>query len=139
MGDLGSRLREARIKAGLKQKEAALKVGIGNDLLCRYEKGIHSPPYDILVKLANLYGTSVEYLLTGSNGHNQQALWERDEPPSDIELWEFIEKHSNLKLMGYPLDEEAKKDILLALRTALEYIKRERSEKKEKGRHQDGQ
>lgn len=47
-----------------------------------------------------------------------------------MELLEFIEKHSNLRLMGNPLDEEAKDDILLFLRAAHEHIKREKEKKK---------
>lgn len=142
MGSLGERLRKLREKRGLKQKEVAEFLQLNPNTYCRYEKGERTPPPEIIAKLAEFLGVTTDYLLTGKvsdNGHKEIPWWEKDEPPSDVELWEFIQKHSNLKLMGYPIDEEAKKDILLALRTALEYIKKERKREKKEGRQKDGQ
>lgn len=67
---LGRKLVKARERAGLKQKEAAEKIGITNDKLCKYEKGKNIPPYDILMKLAKLYGVHVNYFLENNSGNN---------------------------------------------------------------------
>lgn len=134
METLEGRLRKLREKRGLKQKEVAALLNLNPNTLSRYESGERTPDPQTLVKLANFYGVTTDYLLTGKtngNGHSQ-PWWERDEPPTDIELMEFVEKHSNLRLMGNPLDEEAKEDILLFLRAAHEHIKREREAKKKR-------
>jgi transcriptional regulator with XRE-family HTH domain len=60
---LGKRLREARIKINIMQKEAAQKIGISNVALSQYEKGIRNPDPNTLSKLADLYGVSVDWLL----------------------------------------------------------------------------
>jgi len=60
---LGERLREARLKANLMQKDAAKKIGISNVTLSQYEKGIRNPDPNTLIKLANLYGVSIDWLL----------------------------------------------------------------------------
>lgn len=96
------------------------------------------PSPQVLQILAKVYDYPYSKLLeaagylpedNGGNGHTSIPWWERDESPSDVELWEFVEKHSNLKLMGDPLDEDAKHDILLFLRAAHEHIKQERKKK----------
>ncbi|MBC7324860.1 MAG: helix-turn-helix transcriptional regulator, partial [Moorella sp. (in: Bacteria)] len=123
METLEGRLRKLREKRGLKQKEVAALLNLNPNTLSRYESGERTPDPQTLVKLANFYGVTTDYLLTGKtngNGHSQ-PWWERDEPPDDIELWDFVKEQANLRLMGNPLDEEAKEDILLFLRAAHEH------------------
>lgn len=132
--EFGRRLRAAREKKGLTQLELAKRLHLGESTISFYELGKREPNYETLIKLAAELDTTPDYLLTGKTNGNGQSLpwWERDEPPSDVELLEFVEKHSNLRLMGDPLDEEAKEDILLFLRAAHEHIKREREAKKKR-------
>lgn len=63
--DLGERLKLCREKKGLSQKEAAEKIGVKNNTLSNYESGERRPDYEILVRLADLYDVSLDYLLTG--------------------------------------------------------------------------
>ena len=60
---LPQRLKEARIAANLKQKEAAEKIEISNGSLSLYEKGKRGPDPETLTKLADLYNVSVDWLL----------------------------------------------------------------------------
>lgn len=59
------RLKAVREEKEIKQNEAAEKVGIRNNTLSSYESGVRKPDYDTLIKLADLYGVSIEYLLRG--------------------------------------------------------------------------
>lgn len=60
---LPKRLKEARMKAGMIQKEAAKKLEISNVTLSQYEKGIRNPDPETLSNLADLYNVSVDWLL----------------------------------------------------------------------------
>ena len=47
----------------LRQKDIAKKVGITTTTMYRYEKGINEPSIEMLKKFADVFGTSVDYLI----------------------------------------------------------------------------
>lgn len=51
---LGSRLKEKRLKMGLKQIEVAAALGCAPTSLTNYERGIINPPLDVLSKLCEI-------------------------------------------------------------------------------------
>lgn len=57
------RLADIRIDRDLKQKEVAAELGLNVDVYRRYEKGQREIPAWALLRLADLYQTSVDYLL----------------------------------------------------------------------------
>ncbi len=57
------RLRSLRIDKDFSQKEVAAQLNISQNTLSQYESGIRNIPNGILIKLALLYETSVDYLL----------------------------------------------------------------------------
>ena len=57
-----NRYRQARIKAGLSQKEAAIALGVSSPSMSDWENGKTRPTHDHLVKMAKLYGTTTDYL-----------------------------------------------------------------------------
>ncbi len=57
------RLKELRSKAGLKGRELAEITGIDHDNLKKYESGANIPKFDTMIKLADFFGVSVDYLL----------------------------------------------------------------------------
>jgi transcriptional regulator with XRE-family HTH domain len=61
----GVRLKELRKQKRWTQKELAAKIGIQLSQLNKYEAGMHVPPVDKLILLAELFGTTTDYLLTG--------------------------------------------------------------------------
>jgi transcriptional regulator with XRE-family HTH domain len=71
---LGSRLRKARERANLMQKDAAHKVGISNVTLSQYEKGIRNPDPHLLAKLADLYDVSADWLLGRTDDPNSNIV-----------------------------------------------------------------
>lgn len=60
---LSKRLREARINAGLKQMDAAKILSVSNGTLSGYEKNFRGPDTTTLLKMAELYEVSVDWLL----------------------------------------------------------------------------
>ncbi len=53
----------ARELKGYTQKEVALTLKISVQAVSYWEQGERRPSYDILVRLADLYGTTTDYLL----------------------------------------------------------------------------
>lgn len=64
--DFGKRLKELRNQRRWTQKEVAAKIGLQLSQLNKYESGMHVPPADKLIQLAELFNTTTDYLLTGS-------------------------------------------------------------------------
>ena len=56
------RLRECRQKKGLSQKDAAKEMDIVFRSYRRYECGDSEPTLSVLIKMADFYGVSIDYL-----------------------------------------------------------------------------
>ncbi len=63
MEKTGLRIKELRTVFGLSQKALAEKIGVAQNTLTQYEKGTSKISLDVLVKLAQILETSVDYLL----------------------------------------------------------------------------
>ncbi len=61
--EVGKRLLECRKAVNLTQKQVAEVLGVAQPVYQRFEKGIFECNYDQLVKLSDLFGVSVDYLL----------------------------------------------------------------------------
>lgn len=57
------RLKELRLKNNLLQKDVAEKLGINRTTYVKYETGVTEPDFRTLVLLAELFGTTTDYLL----------------------------------------------------------------------------
>ena len=73
MVDFSNRLRDLRKAKGLTQIQVAEIVGGSKAMISSYELGTRYPPYDVLVKLARLYGVSTDYLLGVKNNYSLDA------------------------------------------------------------------
>ncbi len=60
---MGARLKQLRKARGLTQLAVQMKTGIEQALLSKFENGERVPPTETLVKLADFYEVSVDYLL----------------------------------------------------------------------------
>ena len=63
-------LSELRKEKGLSQKEAAMHLDISQALLSHYEKGIRECGQSFLLKVADFYGVTTDYLLGRSKSRN---------------------------------------------------------------------
>lgn len=63
METLANRLKEQRLRMGLTQAQVANHIGISTSAYTQYETLKTQPSLDTLIKLANLFMTSTDYLL----------------------------------------------------------------------------
>ncbi len=72
-----------RKERGITQKEAAASLGVSQALLSHYEKGIREPGLDFVVKSADFYGVSTDYMLGRTPERNGATLTLEDFPDPD--------------------------------------------------------
>ena len=65
-----SRIKDLREDHDLTQKEVADMLGMKQPQYFRYEQGYRDIPTDVLIRLADIYGTSTDYLLNRTNNPN---------------------------------------------------------------------
>lgn len=70
------RIREAREQCGLTQSALAEKLGLNGVTLSGYETGKHDPKSDTLVRIAQICGVTVDFLLGREKSENK-AVSER--------------------------------------------------------------
>jgi transcriptional regulator with XRE-family HTH domain len=63
--DFGARLKALRKQHHILQKELAAKLHIQRAQLNKYECGMHAPPLEKIVRIAAIFGVTVDYLVTG--------------------------------------------------------------------------
>lgn len=71
---LGARIAALRREAGLSQTELAQELGISASAVGMYEQSRREPSAQMLVQLAEKFGVSVDYLLTGREPQQLQQL-----------------------------------------------------------------
>lgn len=64
---LGERIAEQRKKLGLSQEELAEKLNISQKSISKYELGDRKPQYKVLVRMAEYFGVTVDYLLRSTD------------------------------------------------------------------------
>jgi transcriptional regulator with XRE-family HTH domain len=70
---MGERIQQLRKTMGLTQADLAKKIGISHTQMARYEiKNIY-PPADVLKNLADIFGTTIDFLVMGDNESKAQA------------------------------------------------------------------
>ena len=65
--ELGDRLRQLRQDKHLNQDQAAKLVGVEQSTISAYECDLRQPSYAVLVRLAEIYHVSTDYLLGRSD------------------------------------------------------------------------
>ena len=65
-----TRLRELRLSKGLRQEQVAKLIGVNKSAISTYENDTRQPSFEILVRLANLYRVSTDYLLGQANSRS---------------------------------------------------------------------
>lgn len=72
MTNLGNRIQELRKQHKLSQVELAEKINISKSQMIRYENKGVQPPADIINKLSEVLGTSVDFLINGNTTEKAQ-------------------------------------------------------------------
>ena len=79
---LGERIREQRKNAGLSQEKVAELVGVSRQAVTKWESGQSAPSTENLFKLAEIFGTTVDILLSS----------DKEEAPSPAEQIYYLYK-----------------------------------------------
>ena len=112
MSNLGKRIQELRKEHNWSQTELANKVGVSKSQINRYENKQVSPPADILNTMAELFNTSVDFLINGHTGQKAQATLKNNlllNQFKDIQLLPDDEQKTVIKFIGaYLRDFKAK-------------------------------
>ena len=63
LAKFSARLRDLRLKNNLRQEQVAKLVGVNPNAISTYENDTRQPSFEILIRLANLYRVTTDYLL----------------------------------------------------------------------------
>ena len=66
LGEVGKRIMEQRKRMGLTQKELAEKIGHTTQYVSYMETGKRTINWENIVRMASVFGASVDYILTGN-------------------------------------------------------------------------
>ena len=79
-----NRFKEARLRAGLSQKAAAISLGVRPPSMSDWESGKTKPTHEHLAAMAVLYNTTVDYLLGASDQKTKKPAEQSGELLDDI-------------------------------------------------------
>ncbi len=71
---VGKIIRKLRLEKGITQNELSNYLGLTPKMVSFYELGERFPPYDIILKLADYFNVSTDYLLGRSTIKNAEEL-----------------------------------------------------------------
>ena len=95
-------LRLLRTKKGATQKEVAESLGIDRTTYVKYENGNSEPDNKMLLKLANYYNTSIDYLL----GNTSVDSISNPKTSDDIQIDDDIRRIQSSKNRMPPKDKK---------------------------------
>lgn len=82
------RLKTLRTEKHLSQKQLAELLGVSQQAICKYEKGLAEPDIAMLKKISGLFGVSVDYLI----GQTENPFVSDHMPDITYEEMEVIQK-----------------------------------------------
>lgn len=110
---IGERIRSARVRRRLSQREVAREVGVSAMAISKYETGRMTPPSGVLVKLARATGVNPGYFIRPANVTVKEIMF-RDHPqggPRDRAvareaIREWVERYAEIEaLLAAPAPE----------------------------------
>lgn len=66
--DFGENFKKLRKSRNLTQKEMGAKIGLSKAVVSKYENGMGYPTYDVLIRIAQYFGVTTDYLLGVASG-----------------------------------------------------------------------
>ena len=79
-----TRLKQLRQHMNLRQEQVAKLIGVNKSAISSYENGARQPSFEILLRLANLYRVSTDYLLGQTNSRSVDLTGLTEEEASMI-------------------------------------------------------
>lgn len=90
------RLKTIRLECGIKRSKLAEDLQINAGTLANYENEIRQAPYEYLMKFAEYFDVSVDYLL----GRNETEIPSRNGNVLNAEETALLEKYNSLGRLG---------------------------------------
>lgn len=106
MDKFGLRLENLREQYGYTKKEVSFKLGFSANVYGSYEREERRPSFETLIKLADLYDVSLDYLIRGKE-------YSSEETSDDINAFKTILKHFNEQGFDKPFIIDHEKWIIL--------------------------
>ncbi|WP_304459261.1 helix-turn-helix domain-containing protein [Alicyclobacillus sendaiensis] len=130
---LAKRLRILRRQKGLTQQALCNELGLNRSTYAKYETGENHPEVETLVRLADYFGVSVDYLLGRSSSPDGRQ--DVDLPNEQLEFVRFIASHIDEAFFEEfdGSEEEMKEALMENLMFGWEQIKKY-MERRRKGR-----
>ncbi len=89
----GDNLKKLRKGRGMTQSELGSKIGFSRAVIGKYETGLGYPFFDVLIRIAQYFGVSTDYLL-GVSGSKFMDIAGLTEAQADIVHWLVAELRS---------------------------------------------
>lgn len=64
--NFGAKLKLLRKGQGLTQQQLSDRIGVAKSVVSYYESGDRYPSYDVIIKIAHIFHTTIDYLLDES-------------------------------------------------------------------------
>lgn len=133
MSDFSERLTSLRENKGWNKTYTAKQIGLKSmQTYANWEYGRTEPDFEMLSKLANVFGVSTDYLLNGTEKEHYYDLTDKEKKDIGVQaekLMQGIESGHDLNFYGEPATEEQKNRLLIAVQTAMEMNKKEAKKK----------
>ena len=81
--DIGPKIREIRLKKGLRLKDVARETGLSVSLISKVENNNTSPSLSTLIKLSNFLGMDAGYILGESENKKSSVVCHKE----DRKVW----------------------------------------------------
>ena len=141
-----NRIRDLRLERNMTMREVAQKLKIPYTTYVNYEKGLREPNSEMLIKIANFHGVTIDYLLGNVNDPFLRADYigsaaeindiseyekaptltkkdERDIAKSLESIMADLEHSGDLMFDGDPMTEEARQSMRNAIELGLKAVK----------------
>ena len=141
---INRRIKELRLSNGLTQKDLSDYLGLTPKMISFYELGQRVPPTDIILKLAEKFHVSTDYLLGNTTEQKQDFPPLNNKDKREItklmnDMKETLMQEKGLMFDGEPASEESIQSILDAMQIGMEMAKKRNKAKytPKKYRHED--
>lgn len=128
--DLAQKIRKIRTDRGISQVQFAKDIGISRAALFNYEKGLRTPPIDILLKIAEKFDIDIDTLTSNNDielskeeskvleEHNllEKFITIESESMSIEDLLNFLDKN------GYPAKDLSAEQIIELYKNATQFF-----------------
>jgi len=111
MVNIGQRLRELRLKRNLSQEEVARHIGITRSAYSHYEINNRQPVYETLIKLADFFDVSIDYILFGNASEPSRRALDSPDTREMLQLFQNMspeQRKKSIRLLYEMLQNKSK-------------------------------